>query len=355
MSGINQVWHALLLASLVGGLVACGGQNAAAPGGAMAPVKVVSTVVAPQPWVDTIEALGTAQARESVTLSAKVTEVVERVNFNDGDLVTEGDLLVDLSGRAEIAGLEEAQATYKEAQQQYQRLEGLVANGTVPRSQLDSQIATRDAARARVAAIRARLQDRVITAPFSGVLGFRQVSPGTLLTPGTPIATLDAVDVVKLDFSIPETFMAAIAVGQTVRAKSAAFAGREFAGKVAAIGSRIDPVTRAATVRAEIPNTDLVLRPGMLLTVLVERPARQVLALPELAVMQIGTRTSVFRVNVEGRVDDVAVTTGARSGGWVEIVAGLQAGDRIVVEGIVKLRAGAPVSEAEASTPSAEG
>jgi len=350
MVASNRVGSWALAGMLAVGLGACGSQSGPPPAPA-GPVKVVSTRVELRPWVDTIEALGTAQARESVTLSAKVTEVVERVNFNDGDVVTEGDLLVDLSGRAEIAGLEEAQATYKEAQQQYQRLEGLVSNGTVPRSQLDSQIATRDAARARVAAIRARLADRVITAPFSGVLGFRQVSPGTLLTPGTPIATLDAVDVVKLDFSIPETFIASVAVGQVVRARSAAFDGREFEGKVAAIGSRIDPVTRAATVRAEIPNADLALRPGMLLTVRVERPARQVLALPELAVMQIGSRSSVFRVAADDKVEDVAVTTGARQGGLVEIVAGLQAGDRIVVEGVVKLRAGAPVVEAETPAP----
>lgn len=350
MVASNRVGSWALAGMLAVGLGACGNQSGPPPAPA-GPVKVVSTRVELRPWVDTIEALGTAQARESVTLSAKVTEVVERVNFNDGDVVTEGDLLVDLSGRAEIAGLEEAQATYKEAQQQYQRLEGLVSNGTVPRSQLDSQIATRDAARARVAAIRARLADRVITAPFSGVLGFRQVSPGTLLTPGTPITTLDAVDVVKLDFSIPETFIASVAVGQVVRARSAAFDGREFEGKVAAIGSRIDPVTRAATVRAEIPNADLALRPGMLLTVRVERPARQVLALPELTVMQIGSRSSVFRVAVDDKVEDVAVTTGARQGGLVEIVAGLQAGDRIVVEGVVKLRAGAPVVEAETPAP----
>ncbi|MBN8427047.1 MAG: efflux RND transporter periplasmic adaptor subunit [Xanthomonadales bacterium] len=351
MKADNRWVNALLSVALAVGMTACGSQQAGPQAGAIGPVKVVSTQIEARPWVDTLEALGTVHARESVTLSAKVTEVVERVNFNDGDVVTEGDLLVDLSGRAEIAGLEEAQATYKEAEQQYQRLEGLVSNGTVPRSQLDSQIATRDAARARVAAIRARLADRVITAPFSGVLGFRQVSPGTLLTPGTPIATLDAVDVIKLDFSIPETFIASVAVGQTVRARSAAFAGREFDGKVAAIGSRIDAVTRAVTVRAEIPNADLSLRPGMLLTVRVEKPARQVLALPELAVMQIGTRSSVFRVNAEGKVEDVAVTTGARQGGLVEVVTGLQPGDRVVVEGIVKLRAGAPVVEAETPAP----
>ena len=176
---------------LVLALAACNRGGTAAPGGARAPgapAQVTVTTVAAKPWSDTLDALGTAKANESVTLTAKVTETVERVNFQDGDLVEAGQVLVDLSGRAEVAGLEEARAAYKEADQQYKRQVGLVDAGTIARSQLDTQVALRDAAYARMQAIRARLSDRVITAPFAGVLGFRQVSPGTLVTPGTVIA-----------------------------------------------------------------------------------------------------------------------------------------------------------------------
>lgn len=335
-------------------LAACGSEGPAqGPAGAMPPVTVISTTVGRQPWVDQIEALGTAQARESVTITAKVTETVDSVKFEDGDRVAAGDILVDLSGRAEVANLEEAQATFKEAQQQYERLVGLVENGTVPRSQLDSQVAARDAARARVETIRARLADRVITAPFAGVLGFRQVSPGTLVTPGTPIATLDDISVVKLDFAVPETFLSAIAPGQTVRARSAAYPDHEFTGKLATVDSRVDPVSRAVTVRAEFDNPELRIRPGMLMTVRVEKPARETLVIPELALLQIGSQSFVYRVGEDGAVARVDVRAGARRRGEVEIVEGLSGGERIVVEGTVKLRPGTRVVEAAAATAAA--
>lgn len=327
-------------------LAGCGSEPPA-QGGSRAPaaVKVVTESVVKGPWVDNIEALGTAQANESVTLTAKVTETVVRVNFEDGDQVEEGQLLVDLSGRAEVAALEEAQAAYTETLKQYERQVDLVKQGTLSKSTLDSLIASRDAAKARMEAIRARLADRVIAAPFAGVLGFRQVSPGTLVTPGTAIATLDDIDPIKLDFSVPETAMASVAAGQTIRAGSAAFPQRDFSGEVKVVGSRVDPVTRAVTVRAEIANPEGILRPGMLLTVKLELPMRETIAIPEIALIQVGTSQSVFTVDGEGRAQRTEVRAGARKAGRVEILEGLDAGDRLVTEGIVKLRPGTPVME----------
>ncbi len=345
---------ALAMLILSAGLAACSGGKPAGTGNAAgppAPTSVITTLAANTAWVDQIEALGTAKAKESVTITAKVTETVARVNFSDGDLVSEGRLLVDLSGRAEVAGLEEAQANYTEALQQYRRQVELVEAGTIARSQLDSLVATRDAAKARMDATRARLADRVIVAPFAGLLGFRQVSPGTLVTPGTAIATLDDVSLIKLDFSIPERFLAAVAIGQSIRARSAAWPDVHFEGTLTTIGSRVDPVTRAVTLRAELPNEEAQLRPGMLLTVELLLPARQTVVIPELALMQVGSQQSVFRVDAESVVSQVQVKSGARRRGEVEIVEGLVAGDRIVVEGIVKLRPGARVVEANQAAP----
>jgi membrane fusion protein (multidrug efflux system) len=341
----------LLLVPLLAGC----GREAAGPaqGGAAAPAVVTTTTVAAVPWSDAIEALGTAQANESVTLTAKVTETVDRVNFNDGDFVEAGQMLVDLSGRAEVAQLEEERAAFKEASQQYARQAELVKQGTVARSQLDAQIAARDAARARMDTIRARLADRVITAPFDGVLGFRQVSAGALVSPGTVIATLDDIRTIKLDFPIPEAFLASVAPGLRIVAQSAAWPGREFEGKVRAVDSRVDPVTRAVTVRAQIPNPDSLLRPGMLLTVHLFKPERQALAIPEIALSQVGGKAYVFRVGAGDKVEQVDVVTGSRRRGEVEIVEGLAAGDRIVVEGTVKLRPGALIVEASAVEASA--
>jgi len=316
------------------------------------PQTVTTAPVAEREWSRTIEALGTTRANESVTLTAKVSETVERVNFEDGDIVDEGRVLVDLSGRAEVAGLEEAQAAFAEAQKQHARLADLAAQGTVARSALDTAVATRDAARARMSAIRARLADRVITAPFAGLLGFRQVSPGTLVTPGTPIATLDDISTIKLDFSVPETEFAALQPGQTIEARSAAWPDAAFEGVVRTVGSRVDPATRAVTVRAEIDNADMRLRPGMLLTVRLSQAPRTVLAIPEIAMIQVGTTQSVFRVGDDGEtVEQVDVRTGERRRGEVEIVDGLDAGDRIVVDGVGKMRDGARI--ADVGTPAA--
>ena len=334
------------LSALVALLVAACGKSEAPQSRAPPPVVVVTATVASVAWNDAIEALGTAQANESVTLTAKVTETVNRVNFADGDLATAGQVLVDLTGRAEVAQLEEEHAAYKEAQKQLDRQSELVKQGTIARSQLDSQQAARDAARARMDTIRARLSDRVITAPFDGVLGFRRVSPGTLVTPGTVITTLDDIRVIKLDFPVPESFLAHLAVGQQLTALSAAWPDEEFTGIVRAIDSRVDPVTRAVTVRAEIDNPQARLRPGMLLSVRLFKPERQTIAVPEIALVQIGASAYVYRVGPDETVTQVEVTAGARRRGEVEILSGLAAGDRIVTEGTVKLRSGARVTEA---------
>lgn len=312
-------------------------QDTAAP-----PVVTAGTVTTAR-WQDSIEALGTAQARESITLTAKVTEKVTRVNFEDGDTVEAGQVLVDLSGRAEVAELEAARATHAEAGKQYDRLVELAARGVVPRSQLDSQLATRDAAKARADAIRAALADRVISAPFAGVLGFRQVSPGALVTPGTVITTLDAIDTLKLDFPVPEAHFGHLEAGFEVVARSPAFPGEAFHGTVTAVGSRIDPASRAVTVRAVLDNPGLRLRPGMLLSVQLLQPPREALVVPEIAVVQVGGQSFLWKLDDDDRVSQIEVELGARRPGEVEVRRGMAAGERIVVEGTVKLREGMSV------------
>jgi len=339
----------LMLTCLLAALCACGEKKSADAGPPPA-VVVTTATVASNPWSDSIEALGTAQSNESVMVTAKVTETVVRVNFEDGDLVDAGKVLVDLSGRAELAGLEEAAAAFREAEQQYRRQQQLTEQKLVPASQLDTQRAAVDSARARLDATRARLSDRVITAPFAGVLGFRRVSPGTLVTPGTTIASLDDISVIRLEFSVPETFLQALAPGQKISARSAAYPGREFSGVLRTIGSRVDPVTRSISARAEILNPERELRPGMLLSVQVFQPERQALVVPEIAVVQVARDSFVYRVAADDTVERVVVRLGARRAGEVEVLGGLVAGERIVVDGTGKLRPGARIAEA---TPTA--
>jgi membrane fusion protein (multidrug efflux system) len=289
---------------------------------------------------DVVEALGTAQANESVTLTAKVTDTVRRVNFEDGDYVEAGAVLIELTNQEEEALLAEARANLDDAESQLRRLTDLSSRGLSAESELDVARSRQAAVQARFNSVVARLRDRLIQAPFSGLLGFRQVSPGTMLSPNTPITSIDDIAVIKLDFTVPESAIGSMAPGARIVAKSVSFPGRDFEGTVRTVGSRVDPVTRAITVRAHIENADRSLRPGMLLTVEVVTAERMALVVPEGAVFQVQNRAYVYRAD-----GDVArqqqIDVGGRRFGVVEVLGGLADGDLIVIEGIVKLRDGA--------------
>ncbi len=329
-------------------LLACSGdaKTPAGPGrpGGAAPTPVILASVVQREWSDQIEALGTARANESVTLTAKVSDTVREVHFEDGDQVEAGAILVSLTDRAEVAELREAQAAMREADRQFRRLEEIVASGTVTRSDLDVRRAERERATARMQALEARLADRVLLAPFAGVLGFRQISTGSLVSPGAPIATLDDLSVIKLDFTIPERYLATLAVGQSVAARSAAWPDADFQGTVSSIDSRIDPVTRTVVVRALIPNQQDRLRPGMLLTVNLSTAPRSALVVPEIALSAEGRETFAFRYGPESTVERVPVVVGARRGGEVEVLEGLAVGDQVVTDGLVRVRHGSRVT-----------
>ncbi|NND45175.1 MAG: efflux RND transporter periplasmic adaptor subunit, partial [Xanthomonadales bacterium] len=193
-------------------------------------------------------------------------------------------------------------------------------------------------------AIVARLSDRVVRAPFSGVLGFRQVSPGTLVGPGTAITTLDDISTLKLDFSIPELFLSSISLGAPVNAWSPAYRDAPFTGFVTGIDSRIDEVTRSVTVRAALPNEEGKLRPGMLLTVELVTEQREALAVPEGAVVPADGGAYVYVIDAEGVAHRRNITTGLTSDGLIEIRDGLETGEQVAVLGLLKLRDGAKVS-----------
>ena len=342
----------LLLSGLCLLLAACGRDAAPAAGGQGAPAAVVTTqVVALAPWNDTISALGTVKARESVTITAKVSETVDRVHFESGDEVAANAPLVTLSGRQQQAALQAAEAEAREAEQQYRRGSELVGQQLIARSLLDTQRATRDATMARVAQMRADIGDRSIRAPFAGMLGMRQVSPGALVTPGTVVATLDDISRVYVDFPVPEVYLAHLEVGQKLAGRSVAWPGVAFQGEVSSIDARVDPASRAVTVRGDFPNAERRLRPGMLLQVELSRPQRQALVLPEIAVVQVGRDTFVWRVKDDGTAERVTIEVGERRAGQAEVLRGIAAGDRIVVDGTGKLRPGLAVTEPAAPAP----
>ena len=340
----------MVMACLVLVMVLAGCGKTDAPGGANTPATVTTQVLRPSQWTDSIDAIGTAHANESVTITAKVSETVRGVNFESGDLVRTGQVLVTLSNATNVAGVDAAAANYRNAQQQFERQQGLIARQLVAASTLDTLRAARDATKAQLDQARTAVSDRVITAPFDGVLGLRQVSPGSLVTPGTVIATLDDVSLIKLDFSLPERALSALSKGQAVIARSEAYPDQAFDGTIASLDSRVDPVTRAITVQARLANPERKLRPGMLLDVAVQRPARQTLQVPELALQQVGQQPFLFRVGADDKVEQVPVRIGARRPGFVEIVDGVKAGERVVVEGTIKLHPGSKVVEAGATS-----
>ena len=350
----------LVLAALALGLAGCGEGDKAAggPGGAQGqggdrPTPVTTVRLQPETFADSLTAIGTVKARESVTVTAKVSEIVQKVHFDSGQQVRAGDPLITLSDRQQQASLAEAQAAADEAERLLRRQSELAQQQLIARAQLDNQRAARDAAQARVAQIRAQLADRVIRAPFSGVLGLRQVSPGALVTPGVAIATLDDLSRVYVDFPLPEAQLSRVHAGRRIDGRAAAYADRVFDGAVTTIDARLDPATRAVQVRADFANNERLLRPGMLMTVEVPGIERRALLLPEIAVTQLGRDSFVYRVKPDDSVEQVKVVAAARRSGKVEIAEGLAAGDRIVVEGTGKLRPGGRISESAATAKDA--
>ncbi|GAB5500591.1 MAG: efflux RND transporter periplasmic adaptor subunit [Pseudohongiellaceae bacterium] len=292
---------------------------------------------------DEVESVGTTVANESVDVTSAVSDTVSRIAFEDGAYVEEGEILVELTSVSESTRLAEAQATVDEAERQFDRLQGLSADRLVAGSELDTARTARQTAQARLEGVMADLEDRLVRAPFSGYLGFRNVSPGSLLTPGTVITTLDDVSVMNLDFRIPEVYLADIQTGQSIAARSIVYADRDFEGRINVIGSRIDPVTRSVSVRAEIDNPDRLLRPGMLMTVALELNEERALVVPERSVIAAQGQQYVYVVGAENRIERRSVSVGRRRDGLVEITSGLEAGERVVSEGTIRVRPGLTV------------
>jgi membrane fusion protein (multidrug efflux system) len=305
-------------------------------------VAVVATEISLEEFVDQIESIGTALANESVAITAKVTETVTKVNFEDGIYVNAGDILVELTNAEETAMLNETKATVAEATRQFERVQNLIKQKLASETQLDVERARMQTAEARLEGILARLDDRLIRAPFSGKLGFRNVSPGTLLTPNVPLTTLDDISSIKLDFSIPESYLAAIKPGQEVIALSIAYPDLSFIGAVTTIDSRIDPNTRTIKVRAKLNNDALLLRPGMLLTVRLIQERQQFVAIPESAVVPIQDKQFAYLIEAD-KAERREFQAGRRIPGFVEVLSGLEIGERVITEGVIKIRPGSSV------------
>jgi len=311
-----------------------------------APATVMLAPVRSERLSQKIEALGNARANESVDVSSKTSNVVTAIRFRDGETVRRGQLLVQLDDAQARADVATAQAVLTESESQFNRSRELMNTQVLSKSSFDQLEGTVKANRSRLAAANARLEDTVIRAPFSGRVGLRRVSVGTLISPGDVITTLDDTSIIKLDFSVPENLLATMRAGLSVRATAPAFPGRAFVGKVASIDSRVDMNTRSVTVRALLANEDGALKAGMFLNVTLANDERSALVIPEEALTPEAERQYVFVVS-DGRAQRREVRIGGRSPGNVEILAGLTAGERVIVEGTQKVRDGSQVVASE--------
>jgi membrane fusion protein, multidrug efflux system len=323
-----------------------GGPPGMGGGRSSAPASVTLVTVRSERVSQKLEALGNARANESVDISTKLSNIVTAVKFRDGERVKRGQVLVQLDNAQARADVAEAQAALTESESQYNRSRELLNTQALSKSSFDQLVATLAANRARLGAAQARFEDTVIRAPFSGRVGLRRVSVGTLISPGDVITTLDDTSVIKLDFSVPENFLASLREGLSIRASAPAFPVRSFAGSVASIDSRVDMNTRSVTVRALLANDDGALRPGMFLNVTLANDEREALVIPEEALSPEAERQYVYVVT-DGKVSRREVRIGGRRPGRVEILAGLTAGERVVVEGTQKVRDGATVRATE--------
>ena len=322
------------------------------PGGPGGRGQAVSAAtVAQREFSDQIRVLGVARGRRSVNITSSTSELITRVLFTDGQRVATGTPLVQLQAREEDAGVGEARAQVDQARSMYNRYKTLSDRGFASPMMVEEYQTELATAQASLAAAQARQGDRTIRAPFAGVLGLSTVTAGTLVNPGGIIATLDDIDVVRVDFPIPERYLSVLRPGVPITATIDAYGDETFSGRIALIDTRVNEQTRSVTARAEIPNPGGRIRPGMAVRVAVQQGQRTSVAAPEAAVQYEGEGAFVYRIargENGSTAQRVEVEAGAVEGGFVEILSGLNAGDRIVASGLNRIQPNAPVTVAGA-------
>ena len=303
---------------------------------------VVTALAETRAFAEAIEAVGTALAKESIEVTSKTSNTVTAVRFEEGQRVKAGTVLVELDQAQARAALVEAEANLLESRNQLGRGRDLSVTQALSRAQLDQLETAVKTAEARVSAARARLDDLVIRAPFTGTTGFRRVSLGGLVNPGSVITTLDDTSSIKLEFTVPQSFLTHLKPGLAVTASADGLGDQAFTGVVTTIDSRVDPISRAVAVRAELPNPSGLLRPGLFMSVRLQAAAEQSILIPESALVPVEGKTYVYVVE-EGVAQRREVKTAGREPGWVVITSGVSSGDQIIVEGMQRVRVGSPV------------
>jgi membrane fusion protein (multidrug efflux system) len=341
----------VLLAAVFGAIFGwkyyVGEQMAAAQSGGPPPATVAVSEAHIDRWQPYLHSVGSLVAVAGIEVTNEVAGKISAIRFESGQEVAAGDLLLQLDDQSDRAQLRGLQAEERLARLRFQRTARLLKQNSASQSDYDEALATLDGAKAAVAAQEALIDKKQIQAPFEGQLGIRRVDLGEFLAPGSAIVPLEALDPIYVDFSLPERELARVRVGQSLEVSVQAFPGRTFTGEVSAIDPGVEVATRSLRLRATLDNPDRLLRPGMFSSVKVLLGGdEEVLTIPRTAVTYNPYGDSVFVVfDRDGQlvVQRRQVQTGEARGGRVEVISGLEPGDRVVSAGQVKLRNGQPI------------
>jgi len=327
------------------------------------PPTAVTTLVAKREiWPSTLNVIGTAEAIQGVTVSADLPGTVGKINFESGQQVKAGDVLVELDTRQERAQLAAAEAAYDLAKITYARQQQLVKEGVVARTEYDNALAQQKSTEANVGEIKATIERKTIRAPFSGILGLRQVNLGQYMAAGQAIVSLQALNPIYVNFGVPQQTTSQMKVGRSLRITSDDLPGMEFSGRVTAVDSVVDQTTRNIQVQATLTNPGSKLRPGMFVQVQVALgQSRDVISLPASAINYAPYGDSVYVVSqmqdpktgktYQGVRQQFVKVDGSR-GDQVAVVSGVNPGDEIVSSGVFKLRNGSEIQVNNQVTPS---
>jgi membrane fusion protein, multidrug efflux system len=346
---LQYLWPVGIVLALLGGLFFTDPFSQAEPLAVEAPagpppgMPVEAAAVIMAPISREVTAVGTLHADEAVVIASEIAGRVVEIAFAEGAPVRSGQVLLRLESSVQNAELSRAKASLALSEANYQRAEGLLRDEAIAKRERDEAYAQWQLDEANVRLSEAQLAKTVLRAPFNGVIGLRSVSVGGYLRPGDAVASLSAVDPIKVDFRIAEGFARSLRKGQAIKVMVDAVPGENFSGQVYAIDPRIDSDGRSVLLRAKVVNPQRQLNPGMfarVALVLEERPTA--LLVPEEALIAQGAQQLVYKV-VDGLVEAVPVTLGLRQQGRVEVTEGLSAGDVVITAGQMKVRPGMPV------------
>jgi membrane fusion protein (multidrug efflux system) len=350
---ITKVWIMALVAA--GAATGCKPKPAGGSGmGGMPAIQVVAVDAKLQPVTESLSLVGTITPKEMVEIKAETDGIVQDINFKEGQRVEQGQLLVSLDETKSAAALAQVEANLKLSEANFERAKQLFKDKLVSQQEYEQSAATHAVNQASVDLQRRLLKDARINAPFGGIVGARQISPGQVIARSMVLTWLVDLDTVKVEVNVPERYLQELKVGRSLEFTVAAFPAEKFHGEVYFVSPQVNENLRTALIKARIANPDHKLLGGMFASLELTLKVRDsAIVIPEPAIMSNGDNFSVFVVDKDGNAQLRPIQVGLRLAGKAEVLKGLNAGDKVVVEGVQKLRPGGPVklSPPEAAAP----